>query len=1140
MKLNITERTYSGWLPITQKLRPILNNMMRLSFVYLALVLYSSQLLMANKSLYQELSQQNITIGFDKDNLNNILKQIEAKTSFSFVIPLDEVETYTSISLPQKMRTVEETLNLALKNTSLYFRQINKKTVLIYVKKRSETEHLGAVESLEKAKKINILEINGTVSDESGEGLPGVNVVLKGTNNGTVTDVKGKYGIEVPDQNTILIFSYVGYLSQELTVGNRSSLNVSLLPDEKSLDEVVVVGYGTAKKSDITGAVSQANIQAFKESPNVSILQSLQGSVPGLNVGAVTQAGQDPEISIRGRTSISGSNSPLIVLDGIIYRGSLVDINPNDVASIDILKDASAAAVYGSQASNGVILITSKTGKSKKKPTVEYSTSFSTQNITNKDMLPENGAGYLRKKGDRYLAQSRTGTGLLTISPDWDPTKFVSAQVLQGIQNGTETNWWNLLTNKNPYIKNHDLSISGRNELSSYFFSLGYTNQQNVVKNDDYKRYNFRINLDTKVTNWMKVGVQSFLGLSDYSGAAPSLDDVFFLPPQLSPTDANGAYIPLPDGARINPFLQIQQDNLEKRTNLFGLFYADINVPFIKGLSYRLNLSQNLIGDKNYNFNANAENFNGSAFKNNGSQYLLTVDNILSYQNNFGKHAINGTLLYGTEQRKYENTSSAAKFFSNDILGYNKLDAGKADLQTASSSAWKESSLYMMARAIYSYNDKYIFTGTVRRDGFSGFGQANKFGIFPSAALAWRLSEENFIKDNLLFVDDLKIRASYGINGNRTVGRYQTLAKIGSSVSNGYSYGDAGGAEQGQYMNSLANGDLKWESTKSLNFGADFGIFRNKITGSINTYVSNTYNLLFNVDLPVLNGFGSTPANIGKLQNTGQELTLSATAIQKKDFQWNVTFNFSRNRNKVISILGIDADKNGKEDDLISSKIFINEPYGVAYDFKTIGMWQVADQEAGIIPSGFTYGTYKVEDVNGDDKYTAAADRRILGYNDPSYRFSVMNSFKYKAWEFSFFINSIQGGKNYYYGQPGTSLPNPDNISGGNIFNFDYWTPENPNARYRQIGFYTVALGEQYSPYVQRTFVRLQNITLSYSFPKQLLEKVKITRAKLFVNGKNLVTISDWDGWDPETGSGLNRGAYPFLRNYTVGLNIEF
>jgi TonB-dependent starch-binding outer membrane protein SusC len=986
-----------------------------------------------------------------------------------------------------------------------------------------------------------LIDIKGKVTDEKGEGLPGVSISVKGSTNGTTSDANGGYSLAVADEKAVLVFSYIGYLPQEHPVGKQSTINVSLKTDAKALEEVVVVGYGTAKKRDVTGAVVRANIESFSESPNVSILQSLQGAAPGLNVGAVTTAGSDPEISVRGRTSISGSNSPLIVLDGIIYRGSLVDLNPNDIASIDILKDASAAAIYGSQASNGVILITSKTGKANQKPSIEYSTSYSLQEISNKKMLPEDGAGFIRKIGDRFLSESRSGTGLMTPNPNWDPaSKFFGPEILKGYQTGVETNWWELLTNKNPLIQNHNIGVSGKNALSAYFFSLGYTDQENVVINDKFKRYNFRVNLDTDINDWMKVGIQSFLGISNYSGVSPSLGNIIQLPPQVAYRDEAGELILQPYRGTLNPFYQIDQQNLDTRKNLFGLLYADINIPFIKGLNYRLNFSQNLIDDKDYNFNAYAENFTGAGSKSNSSQYLLTLDNILSYKKDFGVHSVNSTFVYGIEKRDFESTTARSMLFTNDILGYNKLDAGQSGLQNVSSNAWKEASLYAMLRLIYSYKDNYIFTGTVRRDGFSGFGPNHKFGVFPSAAFAWWLSEEDFIKDNITAIDDLKLRVSYGINGNRTVGRYQTLAKIGSSVGNGYLYGDGAPAEIGQNMSSLANSDLKWESTRSLNLGADFSLIKNRIFGSVEYYIANTYDLLFNINIPVLNGFGSTPTNIGKLANKGQELSLTVVPVQQNDFSWNVSFNFSRNRNKVVSILGIDGNKDGKEDDLVSSKIFIAHPYGVAYDYNITGMWQMADQEAGKIPKGFTYGTYKVEDVNGDEAYTAAADRKILGYTDPSYRFSIMNAVNYKAWEFKFFINSIQGGKDYYYGQPGASLANPDNIYGSNLFKFDYWTPENPDARYRQIGYYTVALGETFSPYIQRSFVRLQDATLSYSLPKTALQKVKINRAKLFVNGKNLLTLSDWDGWDPETGSGLNAGAYPLLRSYTAGFNFEF
>src|SRR5690554_1768543 len=420
--------------------------------------------------------------------------------------------------------------------------------------------------------------ITGTVMDASGNPIPGVTVSVLGGTIGTATDLDGYYAITVPEGST-LVFSFIGFESQQIWVGDRSVIDITLSEDLASLDEVVVVGYGIAKKRDLTRSITRANIESFEESPNVSILQSLQGAVPGLNVGAITRAGTDPDITIRGRTSISGSNTPLIVLDGIVYRGSIVDINPSDVASIDILKDASAAAIYGSQASNGVIIITSKEGKNVQKPTIEYSVSYSLQEIANKEMLPEDGPGFIRKIGDRFLNESRLEDDLYTMNPNWDPSsKFFGPEILEGYQDGTETDWWNLLTNSNPYIQNHNINVSGRSELSSYFFSLGYTDQQNVVINDDYKRYNFRINLDSKINNWMKVGIQSFMSVSNYSAISPSIGDIIRLPPQIKYLDDNQEYILQPYRGILNPFLQLDQQDLDRRNNLFGNIYADIDV----------------------------------------------------------------------------------------------------------------------------------------------------------------------------------------------------------------------------------------------------------------------------------------------------------------------------------------------------------------------------------------------------------------------------------------------------------------------------------------------------------------------------------------------------------------------------------
>jgi hypothetical protein len=358
--------------------------------------------------------------------------------------------------------------------------------------------------------------------------------------------------------------------------------------------------------------------------------------------------------------------------------------------------------------------------------------------------------------------------------------------------------------------------------------------------------------------------------------------------------------------------------------------------------------------------------------------------------------------------------------------------------------------------------------------------------------------------------------------------------------NNAYHYGDGAPAEKGIYINAMANENLKWETTNSFNVGMEFSVLRGRLSGTLEYYRSKTHDLLYNINIPVLNnGIGSIPTNIGELANRGQEVTLTGIPVQTKDFRWTVTFNYSMNRNKVVSILGIDNDGDGKEDDLVSSKIFMNHPYGVCYDFEQIGMWQVADWQAGVIPDGFTYGTYKVHDQDGDGKYTPDKDRIILGYTDPSYRFSIENVLQYKGWELKAFINSIQGGKDYYYAQPGSGLANPDNIFQNNSFKWDYWTPENPNARYRQIGYDPAALGTAYSPYIQRSFIRLQNLTLSYRVPSALLKKAGIHNFKVYATGTNLFTITDWDGWDPETSTGLG-GEYPLLRTYSIGINFDF
>lgn len=1097
-----------------------------------------------------------VTISVNKSEAKSVIEQIEAQTDYLFVYN-NAIDLSNEVTMDVAEASVAEVLSTLFSDTDIVY-VVEGNNILLLEKSSSATRNMPNATKSDSSNsgRKNIItsaettvlqqsgkSVTGKVKDSFGDPVVGANVVEKGVVNGVVTDVDGNFSLSVSANATIVV-SYIGYNTVEIPVLNKNTFTVELKEDLLKLDEIVVVGYGTARKNDLTGSVVRADIGALKESPNVNLLGALQGLVPGLNVGAAASAGEDPRFSIRGRTSISGTTTPLIVLDGIIYRGNLVDINMNDVESIDVLKDASASAIYGSQASNGVVLITTKTGTAKSKPIISYSGYVSYQQPTNNAMHPENRDGFLRKVADRFLDESRIGDDMLQMNPAWDPSKYMmDRNALDGYKNGTETDWWDLLTNDTPYIQSHNLSVRGKSDLSGYFFSMGYTDQENLIINDKYKRYNLRVNLDMKITDWLKVGVQSAFTVSDKSGTSPTMSNLMTLPPLVAARDNNEALIKQPYKTIDNPLLQIEENDLDKRYNLSGNFFADIKIPFIKGLNYRMNFAQYLKETKDYNFNRLANNFQGEGYKENESEYSWTQDNILSYRNTFGKHDFDATLLYGVERIADEKTKGIGKYFANDILGYNKLDAAQADQQSITSGAWEESSMYSMGRIRYTFDERYTFTGTVRRDGFSGFGANYKFGVFPSAAIAWRINQEKFMQ-KITCLDNLKLRLSFGKNGNRTIERYQTLARL--KAGNGYVYGDGASPEQRQWLSSLANADLKWETTNTLNIGVDFSVLNSRIFGNMEYYISNTTNLLYNIDIPEINGLASIPMNIGKMGNKGFELSVTGVPVKTKDFSWTVTFNYSTNRNKIKRILGIDSDGDGKEDDLIANKIFIGKPYGVCYDYNITGMWQLEDHRNGVIPKGFTYGTYRVEDINGDGKYTADQDRKIIGYEDPSYRFSIQNTLSYKNWEFKFFINSIQGGANRYYGQPGETLLNPDNIYQFNGVKFDYWTPENPDARYRQLGYYTQALGYGFSPYVQRSFIRLQDVTLSYTVPRSVLNKLKLANLSFFITGKNLLTVTDWDGWDPEivdkdgNAIGLDLSKSPLMKSYTFGFNFEF
>lgn len=974
--------------------------------------------------------------------------------------------------------------------------------------------------------------VTGTVTDEAMQPVPDVSVVLRGSSVGTVTDADGKFSISVTS-GTELEFTHANFASQIVRIGT-GPVNVSLsAAGSQQLNEVVVIGYGDVKRREITGAVSSANLKAFRESPNVSLLGSLRGAVPGLNVGTTTSAGQDPRFSIRGVNSISGNTSPLIVLDGIIYRGTINEINPNDIESIDVLKDASSSAVYGAQAANGVILITSKKGKRGEKPVINYSGKYVSREAAH---VPDYYMG--EEYGQLFLdwdwINTRMGPDYTTPVPNVDITQYMFLPERVNWNQKRFTDWWDITTQKGQMYES-DISISGANDRTSYYVSGSFSTQQDVVINDKYKRVSTRINLENKVTDWLKVGTNTFLSDNNYSGAEPDMWLGYRMSALGNPYNDDGTLTINPSGYFFrNPLFPTHVDDFEKTMQINTLNYAVVNLP-VKGLTYRLNYGNRFSMYRMYFFDPHYSNDAGLAVKRHQNFHDWTLDNIVNYNGEFKKHSIGVTLLYGREERSAEGDSARGENFANQTLGYNSLES--ASLRTAFSDRWDETSLYQMGRLSYMYDNKYQVSVIVRRDGFSGFGENKKFGVFPSVSVGYVLSETSLLQ-GVSSISYLKLRGSYGSSGNRTVGRYQTLAAV--TTRPGYVFGDGGNVVNSQYTSSMANRDLGWETTTGINLGLDFEILDRRVRGNIEYFNSNTRDLLYNIALPTVTGFPNVATNIGKMHNTGFEFQVTTSNIRASGFEWRTSLNFSTVKNEVKSILGLDLDDDGDEDDLVASGLFIGRSLGTIYDYRIVGMYQIGDND---IPSGYKPGYYRLEDRDKDNDVDPA-DRDFLGRTEPAYRVGMLNEFEYKGITLRVFINSIQGGKDGYYAS------NSPNIDGDNIIpptknqpkEWDYWTPENPNAEYPALNYLPPIGGYVYR---QRNFIRLQDVTLSYQVAAPFLSKLKIRDLRIFANGQNLATWTKWKGWDPEMGSGLaetsdpdSRGR-PLIRSYTLGINLS-
>ena len=971
--------------------------------------------------------------------------------------------------------------------------------------------------------------IQGKVTDEKGEGVPGVNVRVDGTTLGAITDTDGAFRLTVSDADVTLVFTSVGYVEQKTVVGRGQTLvNIILVEDSQMMSEVVVVGYGTQKRSDITGSVASVPKERLANLPVNNVMQAVQGAVANVTVSQASSIpGDAPSTQIRGRNSINASSEPYVVVDGIPLSrtdGSINDINPNDVASIEILKDPSAVAIYGVNGSNGVILITTKRGTSGK-PTIRYSTYGGIEEATH-ILEPASPEELLR----RYAEYSRVNQiplyngGPVKNQYEWD-----------NYQNGITTDWLDAVM-QTGVVQNHNIGLNGGNEFAKYFVSLDYMDQKGILKGYNYKRYSFRTNMDIKATKYLSVGTSAFIVSHNRDGGRASLMQAAAMSPYAKMYNDDGSYTQHPmysEQLWANPLLPTTTNPIRRQFNISLNGYADVSFGNIwkplTGLNYKLNAGYSYVPVRNnYYDGKSVYNLSGRGEINNSESQSYTLENIVTWNKDFGLHHLDITGLYASKQKYWQQAVAVGQVFPNDELEWGNLES--ASTQTVSSQADLYRSVSQMGRLNYGYDSRYLFTFTMRRDGSSVFGKNNKYGTFPSAAFAWNIANESFMKPYDA-ITNLKLRLSYGISGNEAIGVYQTLALMssGSLAMGGSSLTSL------KVQSRMGNDNLQWEKTSGLNVGIDFGLWRNRLSGTVDAYKTNTYDMLLLQRIPLITGYSDVWSNIGKVANTGLEVTLTSKNMSKKDFSWSTTAVFSTNKNKIVDVYG-----DGKDD--VGNRWFIGKPVGVIYDYTKVGIWQTAEIEAGLNKGWDEQakpGDVKLEDRNGDGLINND-DRSILGQTTPKWTGGLTNTFTYKNFSLNIFINTVQG-----------HLRNNPQIGGAademgrrsTPAEMGYWTPENQSNEWRSLSNGSNRYGYGFAQ--KAGFTRLKDITLSYNLPSAALGKIGIGGLQLYASGRNLYTWTSWLGWDPEArditrGSSNDMINYPLVRTYVLGANITF
>lgn len=971
--------------------------------------------------------------------------------------------------------------------------------------------------------------VKGQVTDKNGDAVIGATVKVKDAQTGTVTDFNGNFSLSVQKAGSIVV-SYIGYLTKEVAFTPGQSLNITIEEDATALDEVVVVGYGVQKKSDVTGSVTSINKDRLSKLPVTNVLQAVQGAAAGVTITQGSSIpGDAPSALVRGRNSINAGTGPYIVVDGIPISksgGSLNDINPGDIESMEILKDASATAIYGTNGANGVILITTKHGKDGK-PSVSYNGYIGFENFAKK-MDFCNGAQITQRYKD-YVAQNPGETMYNDYVKNQNEADAQAA--------GKETDWLYDMVSQTGIIQDHNVTVNGGADKIKYFISGDYMSQKGVLKGFNYKRYSLRMNIDADVTDYLKIGTNSYIVSHNRDGGRVNFLMAEAMSPYGKVYEDDGSYCIYPmytESLFFNPMRDVNQDHERRQWNINLNAYADINFGNIwkplEGLSYKFNFGYSFVPRReNYYNGAEQNDQNGYGYIFNAETQSRTVENILTYAKDIKKHHFDITLLYASSRKKYhDNTATGAKFINDELLWHN---LGGGATQTAKSYTDLYKTVSQMGRLNYSYDSRYLFTFTVRRDGSSVFGSDNKYGTFPSIALGWNIANEKFM-EKVDWLNNLKLRLSYGKAGNEAIGVYETLAKM----SNAALTMDGQSATALYPSSRMGNSGLGWETTKTFNIGIDFGILNNRINGNIDFYTSKTTDLLLQRNLPKISGYSNVYMNMGETANKGLEITINSKNIVTKDFTWGTSLVWSWNKNEIKDLYG------DKQDDL-GNRWFIGEPISVIYDYVMEGIWQKDEIERGDHLNHDPQaqpGDVKLADLNGDGKITPEGDKKIQGQTTPKWIGGMTNTFTYKNLSLSIFIQTVQGLKR---NNSLLAMASDEMGRRNSTTEIGYWTESNPSNEYRSLSKTSNRWGYGFPR--SAAFTRIKDITLSYQFPAQICNMLHLNALTVYASGRNLFTFTDWKGWDPESditqrGWGGYENNYPMTKSMVFGLNVTF